>query len=867
MGLDDDFDPYAGGADVYSDTESDGGSGFGGDSGQSSGKTVSEMMLAAEAAGTAGGTSQSGKAGKLRKLAGRLGFGDAVSESGSIDSRLTSVVSESTPGPALDLLRGNKAFAFPDLDAWMMLVLPTTGEFGGLSKRTRSEDKGQFIQMVNTETIDAVVTNELLADDALGLVPTLGSLGQMKEFGILTDARYVYGVACADVISGAVKVFAVPAVDEVDATGGRVFARVEQVATGKLPLSALVDPRVVAAMLSIYRNPALRPGEGDQALDDAVHANMELMVDAVARGGYPTPAEFVANLDERFSSAGIKQAAARVQGSADTAAVPVSQLPDPDSAPSTPADSTATTPSEQETGSMSTTEVAQAGTDEPDFDAEPDFGADTSQEQDSGRDDVDPDAPDFSAPVPVATRGAGSGGGVSEEMGLRAIFEQIQTLREDVLAHGAGQTAGGVPVSVPSPVGPVEVVPGSDFTYEQALESAGRRYINDELDLYVDPSPFLQRLTWAAPSLDVPVTGVTPWLGEQVQTWIAVLDENIKTHHEQSIRNLYRRYTELADQAAATTNAEFDPRHNPASQWGQAYAALERDRLSLSERMNDDRLEAERRAREQWDVRRKAYIDDAAARASQEFEYRNATRIEADVRDAGERIIAGGEALHEHNLAEFNDMRRRAAREFMDAQLSTILQQLDDEAASMQQMNAEMVDTAVAAVQGYLDEHRQKDVEQAEVTQRKLVADDRLDQARREAADQIAKIRSEADDRVAAMAEDMRRRAAETVEQLKINEETTALQIGREQARVASLTAKVDELKAEADERVDRIREIHLQELESAKRAAQSAHAERDLLAQQQRRKATLSFWLLVVGLIVALVIGAAAGFGYAAMN
>lgn len=838
---------------IASGTDDDGASGFYSDDSDQSGQTVSEMMAAAA-------NTPTGSPRRMEKMLGRLGFGGSATESNSRDARLSSVVSESTPGPALDLLRSNRAFALPGLDAWVMLVLPTTGDFGGLNKRVRSEAKGQFIQMINTELIDAVVTNELLADDALGLVPTMRSLQRMKEFGILTGARYIFAVACADVDSGGVKIFSVPAVEEEDGTVGKVFAKVETVAAGQAPLSSLVDPRVAAAMLAIYRNPDLDPGEGDRLLGEAVQANVGLMVDEVARGRYPTPGEIVANLDQKFPSAGIKGAAAKARGSADEP-VPAVRIdtPVPDEGETGQDDrhSGDDTDPEEGSGGMSHDQADASDSTDP-SDNEPDF-TDAEDADDAGGDTAtdEADGLDFSA---ASVEKSGASSGISDEAGMRAIFSAIEALRQDVRTS-VEHTTSGVPVGVPGKAGPVDVVVGSEFTYEQALESAGRRYINDELELYVDPAPFVQRLTWSVPSLDVPVTGVTPWLGEQVQTWIGVLDQNIKAHHEESVRNLYRRYTQLADRAAAATNAEFDPRHNTGSQWGKAFAALERDRLSLADRMSSDRLAAEGRAREQWEIRRKSYVDDAAARAGQDFDHRNAARIEADVRDAGERIIAGGEALHERNLAEFNEMRRRAAHEFMDAQLSQILAQLDEEAAAMQRMNTEMVEAAVASVEGYLDEHRQKDLERAEIDERKLEADTRLEQARKEASEEIAKIRKEADDRVAAMAEDVRRRADETVEQLRINNETNQLQVGREEARVRSLESQLSQAMEESDRRAERLEVQYEQELEAARRDAQRARADQQSSLADQRRRSSVVFWTMAIGIILAVILGGLAGF------
>ena len=159
----------------------------------------------------------------------RLSRSDGTNTSLNPDARLNSVVSESTAAAALELLRLNTAFSVPELNAYVLLVLPTAGDFGGLSRRSKDEARGTIINLIHADNIHAVVTMELLADDALGIVPDEESLARMGEISLLTDARYLYGVACEDVDTGEIKVFSVPPIAEEIAVSGKLYEQAGQI--------------------------------------------------------------------------------------------------------------------------------------------------------------------------------------------------------------------------------------------------------------------------------------------------------------------------------------------------------------------------------------------------------------------------------------------------------------------------------------------------------------------------------------------------------------------------------------------------------------------------------------------------------------
>ena len=112
---------------------------------------------------------------------------------------LSSVVEESAPDGAFDILLSNDRFVLPG-DMGVILVLDTQSEeFGGLSaKQKRQEDKGAIIEQIRGDRIEALVTGEMLDEDALGLIPTEDTLDNMSDFSILVDANYAWGVVQMD---------------------------------------------------------------------------------------------------------------------------------------------------------------------------------------------------------------------------------------------------------------------------------------------------------------------------------------------------------------------------------------------------------------------------------------------------------------------------------------------------------------------------------------------------------------------------------------------------------------------------------------------------------------------------------------------
>lgn len=109
---------------------------------------------------------------------------------------LASVVNESAPGAAVDLMSRNEPFALPNRAGWAILLLNTgSPEFGGLSLKQRGDEaKGSIIELIAGDQIQVVATARMLDMDVLGIIPNEATLRRLGEYRILRDAKYAWGI-------------------------------------------------------------------------------------------------------------------------------------------------------------------------------------------------------------------------------------------------------------------------------------------------------------------------------------------------------------------------------------------------------------------------------------------------------------------------------------------------------------------------------------------------------------------------------------------------------------------------------------------------------------------------------------------------
>jgi hypothetical protein len=112
---------------------------------------------------------------------------------------LALVIDETEPGAALDLIRNNERWAFPN-GAGVILSLPVDapieeGGIGGLGKVSSKgdENKGSILQRIADDKIQVLMTQDMLRHNILGIIPTEQSLSPegMGEYTLFDKAIFM----------------------------------------------------------------------------------------------------------------------------------------------------------------------------------------------------------------------------------------------------------------------------------------------------------------------------------------------------------------------------------------------------------------------------------------------------------------------------------------------------------------------------------------------------------------------------------------------------------------------------------------------------------------------------------------------------
>lgn len=148
------------------------------------------------------------------------------------DLLLSSVVSESAIGAAIDVLKGNDNFALPNGNSWVGLLL-SVDQIGGLNKKQKGDAaKGSIIELIAADKIQVVVTRGMLDEEFLGIVPTAETLERMDEYRLLSEAPYYWVVFRSE---GGNELYA-DAVKDVEAT----FTQAVAIARGEKSVSEIL---------------------------------------------------------------------------------------------------------------------------------------------------------------------------------------------------------------------------------------------------------------------------------------------------------------------------------------------------------------------------------------------------------------------------------------------------------------------------------------------------------------------------------------------------------------------------------------------------------------------------------------------------
>ena len=817
------------------------------------------------------------------------------------DETLASVLTESEPGAAVDVMRQIEPFVLPKEVApnggYVVMVLPTADpSFGGLSrKQNKDKDKGLIINLMQAGDIEIVITPALLDDDALGIIPEHGTLERMDEFTILRDARFMWGVAVTNQEDGSLTVFTVPGQREEDA-GGKIFNAVAEISRGDLDVADVINMQLVRCMIDIFNHDA--EGYGDDGVVMAIDMVMEAYGIRRAEGKIPTADEYMNVLyynfplidpeydpeadvvddesEEEIEGEGQGDAAESVEGGSTVVAA---------NAVEGDADAKSESGSETETAEALADEDVVDEPQKPVEDADPSvddevgtYGAvksetesevadadkkDTTEEVEQA--EVQPAAV-AAAPIDVealvkqitAEIRENSQAQVPEGLSQADMDELIARQTDFLLQTGLiGGTASGADQRIINQLG---------HSIEQSTDdldgAVARNFLDDDLGLQLDTSLFDNTVYGQLPQLNLPdfaKSSQTPWLNEQLEALVRNINSELEADYMRRREILRKDYVKMV-----TTDIEMISREvsvkNRNSRYFPMQEMADKERDTMLHRQEQRVSQRRQDIQKEYDARRRAYIERCQDELGAEFDRENRGDLDYSLRMALSDMQSQTESVYNAEIAHMNWKRKEDAQQRYRLSQYYALNFMQPAIDEMYADEAETVRRAAQRVEDYIKSMAQDDIRHSEVVREQFLRDNRVAEVREDAERQVAEARKRADVEIA--------RISDNMDKLRAEHERFIADLNRDNAeRIAHADRQVEAVRAEREsdrEHLETMRQRYeekaLEREQDAEERVKQAQADLEAYVAAQKSDNTTMIIVMVVLSIVMIAAGVALG-------
>lgn len=818
------------------------------------------------------------------------------------EETLASVLTESEPGAAVDVMRQVDRFVLPEEVApyggYVVMVLPTTdSSFGGLSrKQNKNKDKGLIINLMQAGDIEIVITPALLDDDALAIIPEHDTLARMDEFGLLRDARYLWGIAVPSQEDGSLTIFTVPGQREEDADG-KLYETVAEIARGDLDITEAINMQLVRGMIDIFNLDA--PGYGEDGVVDAMDVITEAYGIRRAQGTMPTTDEYIMILHNKFP---------QIDPDYDPEADEVDEDDDEDvdvmlgsgdaDVVDTEADAEVTDTADA--GAVGTSvKVAGVDTEGVNIDAAEDTDAEnTNGETDSDADvegvaeadaadtteaddDVDSDVSDDAASDVAAAPAAPTAAApvIDIDALVAQITEQIRENSPAPVPEGLSQEAMDELINRQTAfllengllgggaTGPERrIINQLGHSIEQTTDdldaAVARNFLNDDLGLRLDTSLFDNTVYGQLPQLHLPdylSNAQTPWLNDQLEALVRNINSELEADFMRRREVLRQDFVKML-----TADIEEISKSVSVTNRNSGYYALQEtaDRQRDDMQRRQEQREHARRSelKEDFNAKRNQYISRRSEELGAEFDREHRADLDHALRMVGADMQKETENVYNAELALINYKRREDAQQRYGLAQHAVMGFMEDAIKKMHEDEAEMVRGAAQRVEDYVEKMAQDDIRYGEVLREQMDRDTRVTEIREDAERQIEQARKHADEEIA--------RQKDVAEALRAGHEQFVAELKRDTAEyIANADRKVQAVLAEreADREHLALMQQRADEQTAAKEAAveeraQQAEARLEEYINSQKSDNTTMIIVMVVLSIVMMAAGVALG-------
>ena len=810
------------------------------------------------------------------------------------DEALSSVLTESEPGAAVDVMRQIERFTLPKEVApnggYVVMVLPTADpSFGGLSrKQNKDKDKGLIINLMQAGDIEIVITPELLDDDALGIIPEHDTLERMDEFTILRDARFLWGVAVTNQEDGSLTVFTVPGRREEDADG-KLFNAVAEVARGDLDITDIIDMQLVRCMIDIFNHDA--EGYGADGVIAAIDLAMEAYGVRRAQDKLPTSDEYTnilydsfplidpeydpeaaeaeSEFDDEYEVAPDNTAVAGVVGSEDAinsedseTVVDTEALADEDVVAQPQKVVEDIDPSvDDEVGAEVETQAENIEAEDIDKREENTENEDAAVNVDNAAVQPVPVEPiDVEALVKQITQEIRENSVTTVPEGLsQADMDELIARQTDFLLQNGliGGAATGPDQRIINQLG---------HSIEQSTDdldgAVTRNFLDDDLGLQLDTSMFDNTVYGQLPQLTLPdftKSSQTPWLNEQLEALVRNINSELEADYMRRREILRKDYVKMV-----TTDIEMISREvsikNRNSRYFPMQEMADQERDTMLRRQEQRVSQRRQEIQKEYDERRRTYIERRLDELGAEFDRENRGDLDHALRTALTDMQSQTESIYNAEIAHMNWKRKEDAQQRYRLSQYHALSFMQPAIDEMYADEAETVRTAAQRVEDYIKSMAQDDIRHGEVIREQFLRDNRAEEIREDAERQVREAREKADVEIS--------RISDAMDKLRTEHERFIADLNRDNAeRVAHAERQIEAVRAEREsdrEHLETVRQRYeekaLEREQDAEERVKQAQADLDAYVAAQKSDNTTMIIVMVVLSIVMVAAGVALG-------
>lgn len=248
---------------------------------------------------------------------------------------------------------------------------------------------------------------------------------------------------------------------------------------------------------------------------------------------------------------------------------------------------------------------------------------------------------------------------------------------------------------------------------QEVRDNIARRFLNDELGLYVSLDEFDAAFRTQAPVIEIAIADdPADWMGSQIAQLSREANAELRQLHSNNLAALRQDYlnmlnihvqkvtTAVSEKNAASIYAaltsEADKEFHDAKANAASDASRQRGELSAA-------LDAEANLRG----------EQAAAHARAVYKDQRRPGVELAISQVGVRIEQQIEERREYNRARVLQLRRNDAATRMDIGTSSTLTYLIEQAKALRDAEMALLESWNARLSSYVDEHRKEDVARA----------------------------------------------------------------------------------------------------------------------------------------------------------